>query len=235
MKIDYKYEMHCHTGEFGWCAKVPTEIILRDHAAAGYQGICITNHYINFVFERMPMRAWQDKIDQYLSSYRKALRLAKAYDLDVILGMEIRFSNDIYNDFLVYGIDDEFLYDHPRLYELSPAEFKTLAEQNGLLIFQAHPYRAFCRPVPAAEVDGYEILNANVRSENHNELAEALQKASGTLATAGSDYHQLQDLGRSGLIFHERIKDSKALVELFRRQKQSPTTLYEIIRPESHQ
>lgn len=232
MEQNYKYEMHCHAREFGWCAKVPTDILVPAYAKAGYQGICITNHYIDFAFEMMRAGSWAGKIDFYLESYRKAKVLAQAFDMDIILGMEMRFTDDAYNDFLVYGMDENLLYRYPDLYQHSPASFKAFCVEHDLMIFQAHPLRHLCHPVEPEYLDGYEILNANLRSNNYNDEAEALQKANKLLGIAGSDYHQLPDLARSGCIFHERIRDGRALIAAFKRQAADPNVpVYEIIRP----
>lgn len=231
MNKTFKYEMHCHTAEFGWCAKVPTEILVPEHAKAGYQGICITNHYIDFAFRKMKAKDWTGKIDFYLDGYRKAKSLAKHYDMDVILGLEIRFAGDSYNDFLVYGMDEDFLYKYPELYTHTPESFKAFCEEHDLLIFQAHPFRPYCNPEEAKFLDGYEILNANVRSDNNNHLTKALQKKTQLLGIAGSDYHQLEDIDRSGCIFYERVRDGKELVRVLKAHRQKPCEpRYEIIR-----
>ncbi len=232
MEQNYKYEMHCHAREYGWCAKVPTETLVPAYANAGYQGICMTNHYIDFAFELMRANTWAGKIDFYLESYRKAKLLAQAYDMDIILGMEIRFTNDDYNDFLVYGMDEDLLYRYPDLYKHTPASFKRFCEEHGLMIFQAHPLRLLCHPVEPEYLDGYEIFNANPRAVNNNDEVEILQKQNKLLGIGGSDYHQLPDLARSGCIFHERIRDGKALVNAFKKQAAHPAEpVFEIIRP----
>ncbi len=226
----YKYEMHCHTGEFGWCAKVPAKTLVEEYAKAGYQGICISNHYIDFGFQYMPEISWHAKIKRYLKGYHAAVKTAENYDMDIILALELRFKSNVYNDYLVFGMDEEFLYRYPKLYSYSPEDFKCLCEDQGLMIFQAHPYRYPCEPISPFLLDGLEVFNGNPRQENNNHLSLALQKKTGLLPISGSDYHQLQDLATGGCVFDRRIRNGKELVELFDKQKKEPLkALYQVI------
>lgn len=230
MNQKYIYEMHCHTGEFGWCAKVPAETLVRDYAEAAYQGICISNHYFGPGFDAMQERSWTKKMDRYLSGYHTARSAAKAYDMDILLALELRFDSVRFNDFLVYGMDEDLLYTYPKLYAYTPKEFKLFCEKHGLMIFQAHPFRSPCHPMEPQLLDGLEVNNANPRHDSKNALSLAMQKETGLLAIGGSDYHQLEDLALSGCIFKERICSSDALVKILTKQKAEPQkALYEII------
>ena len=55
--------------------------------------------------------------------------------------MELRFlEND--NDYLVYGFNEDFVYSHPDLDRIECLEdFRPIADENNLIVFQAHPFR----------------------------------------------------------------------------------------------
>lgn len=49
----------------------------------------------------------QKCIDTYLTDYKLAVETGKKYGINVILGCEIRFSENL-NDYLLFGIDENF-------------------------------------------------------------------------------------------------------------------------------
>lgn len=52
--------------------------------------------------------------------------------------MELRFSS-CNNDYLVYGVTEEFLMTHPQLYNMEPGSFSVLAKEQGFWWAQAIP------------------------------------------------------------------------------------------------
>lgn len=75
-----------------------------------------------------------------LPSPRLAKAEGDAIGLSVFLGMELR-TEESSNDYLLFGVTEEFVYDNPRLYEWKMADVCKLTKEYGILIFQAHPYR----------------------------------------------------------------------------------------------
>ena len=124
--------------------------------------------------------------------------------LDVHLGMEIQF-NENPNDYLVYGFDEQFLRTHKKLYKLGLEAFRKLAAENGILIFQAHPFRPRMIPAKPSLIDGIEIYNGNPRHDSSNDLALQYAKDNGLKMLSGSDFHQVQDAARGGIIVGGRI------------------------------
>ena len=71
--------------------------------------------------------------------------LAEGMGLDVILGAELRFpEND--NDYLVYGIDEQWLRSNPYVCCMSAQEFFDKFHDQ-VLIIHAHPFRKGSAPV----------------------------------------------------------------------------------------
>ena len=42
--MEYKYELHCHTGAVSRCGRVEPEKIVEMYVEAGYNGIVVTDH-----------------------------------------------------------------------------------------------------------------------------------------------------------------------------------------------
>ena len=63
----------------------------------------------------------------------------------VLLGMEINFYEGD-NDYLVYGVTEEFLRSNGDLMDYSPEDFSELCKKNDLLFLQAHSFLHFLLP-----------------------------------------------------------------------------------------
>ena len=211
----YLYEMHFHTKNTSNCANVPAKISVEEYIKAGYDGIVVTDHlspstYMKYGRELLP---WKKKIDFFLRGYNEAKKTANGR-IPVLLGMELRFrTSEGDNDYLVYGINEEFLYSHPNLLEMNSRTFYELAHKNGFLVFQAHPFRVGMKVTNPKYLDGVEIFNGNPRHNSNNDIAEMWAKKYDLMVTSGSDYHEIGDLGTGGIWFNKKITDNKTLVE----------------------
>ncbi|HEX2944843.1 MAG TPA: PHP domain-containing protein [Clostridia bacterium] len=201
----FKYETHLHTDETSPCGRVPAAEAVRIYRNAGYTGIVVTDHYSRGFFERLLFKNWETKIDLYLAGYRKALDEGARSGLDVHLGMEIQF-NENPNDYLVYGFDEQLLRAHKKLYRLGLENFRKLTAGSGVVIIQAHPFRPRMIPANPALIDGIEIYNGNPRHDSSNHLALEYARENGLKMLSGSDFHQVQDAARGGIIVDERVK-----------------------------
>ena len=144
----------------------------------------------------------------------------------MLLGAELRFpEND--NDYLVYGIDENWLRSNPYICCMSAQEFFD-KYHNQVLIIHAHPFRKGSAPVQETAVHGAEIINGNPRHENNNDLALALCRRH-------PEYYRLAGSGhppgrgtrhRPGVLLPEKPKDSfayKHLIETRRFRLWSPS------------
>ncbi len=211
----YLYEMHFHTKNTSNCANVKAEDAVEEYINAGYDGIIVTDHlspstYMKYGRELLP---WKKKVDFFLRGYKAAKKTA-AGRIDVLLGMELRFrTSEGDNDYLVYGINEEFLYNTPNLLEMNIRKFYEIAHEKGFLVFQAHPFRVGMKVTNPKFLDGIEIFNGNPRHNSSNDISEMWAKKYDLMVTSGSDYHEYEDLGTGGIWFDKEIKDNKTLVE----------------------
>lgn len=216
----YLYEMHLHTKETSNCANVPAKVLIEEYIKAGYDGIVVTDHlspstYMKYKRELLP---WKKKVDFFLRGYKEVLKSANGRT-PVLLGMELRFrTSEGDNDYLVYGINEDFLYNTPKLLEMNIKSFYELAQKNGFLVFQAHPFRVGMKVTNPKFLDGVEIFNGNPRHNSSNDIASAWAKKYDLMVTSGSDYHEIEDLGSGGIYFNKKISDNKTLLEELRKQ-----------------
>lgn len=214
----YLLDTHVHTSEVSGCGKVPAKHMVQYYKDAGYQGIIITDHYYEGYFEQFPGWSWEAKIRKFLSGYRAAFKQGNSIGLDVFLGIELRF-HDSFEDYLVYGVTQEFLLNNPELYNHTLRSFKDFIQGKDILVFQAHPFRAGLKPADPKLLDGVEVLNGHPRHNSHNDLAYSFAEKNGLLMIAGSDAHRSQDVGMAEIRLPQPIKSIHELVEWFKKGK----------------
>ncbi len=64
-------------------------------------------------------------------------------------------------------------------------------------------------------LDGIEAFNSHPRHDSSNDKAYALGLSHGLYLSAGSDAHQMQDVGRGGIGLTKRIQSAHEYVNLF--------------------
>ena len=212
--MEYKNELHCHCREVSHCADADTALVAKKYLEAGYSTIVLTNH-----FNQDTIRGWGDDtyeafVERYLAAADK-LREAVAGKIHVLLGMEIRFSNN-YNDYLVYGVTPEFLRGHPEMLDLDLGSFRKLVNENGMLLFQAHPFRFGMTTTNPQYLDGIESHNGHPHHNSNNDIAVAWTEKYGLLRCAGSDYHHERDVPTSGVITDHPITNQEELIQMLR-------------------
>lgn len=216
--MEYLYEMHAHTVEVSTCAVATVEEMIKYYEGKGYTGIVSTNHMNSSTFSRVGLAdaPWDKKVDHFLKGY-EILKAAAGDKYKVILGMEINFYNHP-NDYLVYGITEEFLRSHGDLMAMGPKKFSKLAHENGLLMIQAHPFRRDSIIEDWKILDGYEIFNGNPRHHSGNETAEFWAKIHNkSIVTSGSDFHEKDDTALGGIYFKNIIETNEELLEELRK------------------
>jgi hypothetical protein len=200
----YKYETHFHTDETSPCGKVPAVTGVRLYHEAGYTGIIVTDHYSRRFFKIHPFSKWERRIDFFLKGYRSAFAEGERLGMDIQLGMELRFDENP-NDYLVYGISEEFLKSHKKLYRLGLKGFRKLIAGSGIVIVQAHPFRTNMVTAAPELIDGVEVYNGNPRHDSSNHLAYDFARDNRLKMLSGSDFHRIGDEARGGIIVEERI------------------------------
>lgn len=210
----FLYETHLHTAGVSTCARVSPEKAMPLYKKAGYAGVVVTDHINASTFSLMRHASWKRKMDHFLKGYRRCKAFEDAH-FTVLLGAELRFRGSE-NDYLVYGLTEDFLYRHRRIMEMDPASFHKLAQREGLLFVQAHPFRNGLNVVDPKHLDGIETFNGNPRHDSRNEIAGAWARKFGRLETSGSDFHEHEDLARGGVWLPRPVQTEKELAAALR-------------------
>ena len=206
----YLYDLHIHTSESSACGETCAADIVARYKGLGYDGIVITDHVGESAL-RNRGETYDEKITDVLKGYRAAKALEDE-NFTVILGMELRFrEND--NDYLVYGIDEDFLRRVNLTEYEKPADFVAVAKENNLAFFQAHPFRDGMTVLNPTILDGVEVYNGHGGHDSRNDIALAWAKKFGVRMISGSDFHYVSKAEPGGVYFEERHMDSKAVAK----------------------
>jgi len=224
----YQYETHLHTKEASACAQTSGVDHVRGYKGAGYTGIIVTDHFFNgnsCVPKNLP---WAKRVDLLYRGYENAKEEGDRIGLSVFFGWESNYRG---TEFLIYGLDNLWLKNHPEILSWSIEEQYQKVHASGGLVVHAHPFRA-CSYIPEVrlfpdQVDAVEAINFRNQSNEFNDKAIAYAEKYKLPIIAGTDAHGDEN-SHSGVAFGHKIKDIKDFIESIR------TGGYELIRKESH-
>ena len=210
----FAYETHMHTKQGSRCGSASGADMAKAYKEAGYTGIIITDHF--FYGNTAPDRdlPWADWVMEYCKGYEDAKECGDKIGLDVFFGWESGYNG---TEFLVYGLDKEWLLAHPEIRDASIPEQFELVHRYGGMVIHAHPFREE-NYIPEVRlfpeyVDGVEQINmAHFHKKNitdgymFNQKAEQYAKEHDFPVTGGSDMHST-NLWFGGMAFNRRLEN----------------------------
>ncbi len=185
----YKYETHLHTSPVSACGRASVRETLEFYKEMGYDGVFITNHFLdgNIAIDwNTPVK---EKLDFYFSDYEEGVKIGGEIGIKVFMGVEMSYGG---TDFLVYGLSKEWYYEHTDILNERKSRQLPFMMSEGALVVQAHPFREagyidHIRLFPRC-VEGIEVFNAD-RTDFENKMADLYADSYSLLKTAGSDNH----------------------------------------------
>lgn len=210
----FKTELHCHSMPMSLCARVDNDVIIEKYLNAGYSTIVLANHFNQGTINGHGFKSYKEFADAYIGAY-KSLKEASRGKLEILLGMEMRFNRNI-NDYLVFGIDEDFIYNNPSAFDMSIDSYHKLVNSYGGLLIQAHPFRNDMTVVPPYLLDGVEVFNGHMGHDSRNDIANMWADKHSLIKTSGTDFHYADVPVNAGIMTSEKITDMKMLVEILK-------------------
>lgn len=209
-------DLHTHTRPLSHDSLLTPDDLIDAAKAAGLDGVCLTEH--DFFWEP-----------------DAAAELARRHDFAVVPGIEV---NTDFGHTLVFGLE-RFVFGMHRLADL----VRLVGEAGGAMV-GAHPYR---RQLPFELRDSGDwsgALEQTLRNESYahvsaietyngrgtnrqNEFSLEVCQRLGLAATAGSDAHELADVGRCATEFEAPISGLADLIAELRAGRCKPVALRE--------
>ncbi|MDD2647522.1 MAG: PHP domain-containing protein [Eubacteriales bacterium] len=219
----YRYELHMHTAESSKCGVSPAADMVDELKRLGFTGAVITDHFVNGNGRCDRQAPWETQIDQILSGYRAAKKRGDEIGVQILFGWEASIEG---KDYLTYGLDEQFLYSHPRLGKMPAREYAELVHEFGGFLIHAHPFRKawYFPPEHKAELlegvhDAVEIYNAGNGRQEYNDEAFEYAKAHNSVMTVGSDTHWIESIGAGTMAFPRRAKDIRDLISMIKSRE----------------
>lgn len=223
----YRYETHLHTVEGSACGVTPGREYPAIFKERGYDGIFFTDHFFHGNTRPSRELPWEEYVDAYMKGYEEAKKAGDEIGFKVFFGIEENFHGD---EFLIYGVDREFLLAHPEIPQWTREEMIRLVHEAGGAVIQAHPFRdrAYISKIHlySEDIDGIEGINtANTANDNLAALCYALQHH--LMILAGSDTHNKEKIDdmNGGILYEEPITSEKDFAERLRR-RDNPQIFY---------
>jgi len=190
----FLYETHIHTREGSGCGVSSGRDYINKYLDLGYTGLIITDHFFRGNCRPNRRLQWEKWVEEFCRGYELVRDEGKKSGLDVFFGWEETIDGE---DFLVYGLDKQWLFEHPEASTWTrQKQFEEVRRYGGCVIY-AHPFRYAFNNSRVSDscrfVNGVEAANSgnnpisDVYAWNH-------AKKMKISATAGSDIHYSEDI-----------------------------------------
>lgn len=204
---DYKYriELHAHTSPASGCSSVKPERMAQVHKEMGYDAVVITNHC------SAESEGW---IETYLDNYNRTKAEGDKLGVTVILGMEYNAGDQ---DYLVYGIDEDFVKKSMTRKATPYADFYKEMKNEHNVFLCAHPFRKPWRDLGDEYLDGIEVFNMHPGHNSRVSIAARYAKLHNMpIITCGSDFHDEPNNGMICMRTKTLPKDSYELADILK-------------------
>lgn len=222
----YLYETHCHTKPASLCSGVTGAELADEYKSKGYDGIMITDHFFNGNTGIDRSLPWSEKVEQFCIGYESAKKRGDEIGLKVFFGFEYNRGGA---EFLIYGLDKQWLLEHEEIMNLRISELYKLVCESGGAMIQAHPFRQ----APYLEriaiypdyCDGIEVINTS-NAPKCNENALWYGKTFDLYMTCGSDTHWLGRDNLGGIYTERELCSVEDYVSVIKNKE--PIELYQM-------
>jgi 3',5'-nucleoside bisphosphate phosphatase len=178
----HAFDIHCHTHEHSPCSRLPAAQLVERALELKLAGVVLTDHHYQWPQDELQALARDAGAGK--------LVLLSGYELTTSCPQTGRYGGDL----LIYGMPQERL-----LPPGTPAdEACALAHEQGALVISAHPFRQSMGAgdlVYALDIDGLEVMNDSYTGVEVTRAREVVRQM-GFLGLAGSDAHQLSQVGQ---------------------------------------
>lgn len=197
-------DMHAHSSGISTCCRIPAPEVIDAAAAAGIQGIILTNHYNKSYVTDGDFNGFARR---YVEEYRFAKAHGDEKGFPVLFGVEVQMELHDRVHMLVYGVEPQFVLKHPSLFDYSQEELYRLVKAEGGAMVQAHPLRRGKNVLlDPAYLDGVEINSHPLYDGSHLDELRAFATEHGLILTSGGDYHADTHRPCCGAVLPDGIK-----------------------------
>jgi predicted metal-dependent phosphoesterase TrpH len=184
----------------------------------GYSGLFVTDHFFNGNTAIPHNLPWKEWVKQFCRGYEEAKNEGDKLGFDVFFGWEETFTGG--DDYLVFGLDKEWLLEHPEMRTWTRGEQYSAVKSSGGCVVQAHPFRQhyYINKIVLSSgcVDAVEVANSGNNEKSYDALAMRYATKLGLPIIAGSDMHDSRLVDKDwvfGTYFKNKLTCAKDIVD----------------------
>lgn len=214
----FKIETHMHTSEGSACGYSNGYECAAARKAEGYDTVIVTDHFFRGNTRPKRDRPWEQYVNEFCSGYEHCKEEGDRIGLNVLFGWEENFFGA---EFLIYGLDKEWLLAHPDMIRWTPRQQYEYVHAEGGYVVQAHPFRQrdYLEGIGLYpnHIDAVEGINA-AQPKVQNERGMWFAKQFDFPVTAGSDVHGVRPIG-GGMLTEKKIVTIQDYISLIQSRR----------------
>ena len=223
-------DTHVHGKPHSLCSQVPMLELPALFKQKGFMAFMLTNHFYEYHL-RWLGNTYSEQEEENKKANNEVKKKGEEIGVKVFFGAEVRVTDiriDENNnevpfrpEFILFGLTEEILRKSLPLYELTQKELFCFANENNILMSQAHPYRTAQehRPANMKYTHAVELYNGHPNFPTRIEDTLLLAKENNLFVTAGSDLHVAYQCGKAGMRVPDFIENSVDLAEFIKNNK----------------
>lgn len=220
VKKGYAFETHMHTSEASACSRDQAADLVDFYKSIGFSGIVITDHFFNGNTSVPSHLPWSTRVELFCRGYDNALIRGREVGLKVFFGWEYAYHG---TEFLTYGLNKQWLLDHPDILSWSPETYLQNSRRDGAFNIHAHPFRQApyirkLRLFPEL-VDAVEVVNSRNPDVQWDIDAMTYARENHLAVTSGSDTHDIDTIPGGGILFQNDVYTIEEMISAIRCRK----------------
>ncbi|MBE6595121.1 MAG: hypothetical protein E7644_04920 [Ruminococcaceae bacterium] len=206
-------DLHAHTSGISKCCQIAAPNMLRVARENGMDGVVLCNHYQKSYVTDGDFDAFARR---YVAEYEYTRAEGEAIGVRVLFGIEVTTDwipegKDCSVHLLIYGVDTDFVLQHPRMFEYTQEElYRTVHEAGGILV-QAHPWRRKDRLIDTRYLDGIEISCHPLYEGTYLAPLAEIAAREGLILTCGGDFHNDTHRPTCGVYLPNGVENTRML------------------------
>lgn len=195
-------DLHAHTSGISKCCRYPASKILESAYEAGINGIVLTNHYQKTYIDKGKINSF---VDKYIEEFYFTQTLGEQLGLKVFWGIEVTMELYPNVHMLIYGVNTDFLKNHPLIFDYTHKDLYTAVKDNNGVLIQAHPFRNGTTVLNMDFLDGIEINCHPLYNNSYSQEILKIASENRLAVTCGGDFHADTYRPKCGMYFPDHI------------------------------
>ena len=229
-------DLHAHTSGISKCCKIAAPEMLQVALDAGMDGVVLCNHYQKSYVTDGDFDAFARR---YVAEYEYTKAAGEAIGARVLFGIEVTTEwipegKDCSVHLLIYGVDTDFVLQHPRMFDYTQEQlYQTVRAAGGVLV-QAHPWRKKDRLIETRYLDGIEISCHPLYEGTHLAPLAEITAREGLILTCGGDFHNDTHRPTCGVYLPNGIENTRMLAAYLRETDTVTLAVQEVCERRPH-